>query len=243
MNESVQVLSLAGQRLRVIFEYEESKKLCAPFLVDEPQDCTDVPLIRTGEYERRQYLSQFPDSSWNSYAEMKCLMILASDALLQFNRLIFHSAAFIHDGRAWLLSGPSGSGKSTHYRLLKTNYSDDIKIISGDNPVLCFGDDDRITVNPSPWNGKEGWGSMRSAPLAGIIMLDKSFKNKMTKLSLKESVIPVFKEMNTYARNKENLDHLFRMEEIMISSVPVYLFQNIGNKEASYFLLDLTKSI
>ena len=218
------------------FEAEHSQIIgfFKDFIV-ESAECMNV--IRVGTYEVDQYLQQFPGSAWDAYAEYKCLLNLASDAMMNQQQFLFHSAAIIIDNQVWLLSGPSGIGKSTQYRNLKTIYGDRIGVVSGDYPVLVF-EDDSIAVFPSPWNGKENWGSMDTGKLAGIILLKQSRVNRFSTLSAEEAVVPVYKQINTYAKTEEQIHLVADLEERLITSVPVWSFENTGDLESSRILYE-----
>ena len=202
------------------------------FLV-ETDDQVDI--ICTGTYEKEQYLEQFQGSPWNAYAEYKCLLNLASDAMMPQNQLLFHSAAVLIHDRVWLLSGASGIGKTTQYRNLKELHPDDVEIISGDNPVLSF-EKDGIMVYPSPWNGKENYRSMKTGKLAGIVLLKQEKANAIQPMNPADAVVPAYHEINTYAKTEEQIHLLASLEERLITTVPVWTFGNTGDLQSSEML-------
>lgn len=203
-----------------------------PFCIDS---CDAGEVISTGEFEREQYLKQFPESSWDAYAEYRCLLNLASDAMMKHDQLLFHSAAVLLGDKVWLLAGPTGVGKSTQYRNLKKLYPDEIGIICGDNPVLVFEEND-ISVFPSPWNGKENWGSMKTGELAGIILLKQAKENSVESVSSQDAVIPVYHQIITYAKTEEQIRLIASLEERLITSVPIWQFSNTGDMDSSKML-------
>ena len=226
-------LLLAGCRVPVSFVYEETGKALEAFLSGP---CPAEGAVRVGRWEKKQYLEQFPRSSWNAYAETKCLLNLISDAMMKQRGFLFHAAAFVLSSRAYLLAGPSGIGKSTMYSLLKRIGGQEICIISGDNPVLRLETDGSFTVHPSPWNGKEGWGTDKYAPLGGIILLQQGEDNILTRISPEEAVVPVFHGINTYAKDEEHIRQMFRLEEKLICASPIWKYTNTGTEAAAKFL-------
>ncbi|MCR5448932.1 MAG: hypothetical protein K6F23_05985, partial [Solobacterium sp.] len=182
------------------------------------------------ELMRREYQPE----EWNSTGEMKMLAPVVSDVLIKYDRMIFHSVAFIMSGRTWLLAAPSGTGKTTQYMNLKELHPD-IRIICGDNPVLWF-KDKTIEVHPSPWNGKENMGSAQTGILYGIILLEQGQKNAIEILDKKEAVLPIMGQINTFMKTEETVHQVCRLEQRLLESVPVWKFRNTGTMESSEML-------
>lgn len=227
-------LVLAGQPVNCGFEYLSNLGLCKEFLQKKYAGGLG---IYAQKYERDVFLNSNPGKEWKEDAENKAMICLASDYLLPYNRMLFHSVAFVYKGNAFLVTAPSGTGKTTQYKNLKELYGDDIQIICGDNPVLHF-IDQNIMVHPSPWKGKEGYGSMLVAPLGGIVYLKQASENRITQMEPKDAVIPIFNAINTYSKTPKLVDQMFKLEEKLITSVPVYLYENTGTLESSEILLN-----
>ena len=179
----------------------------------------------------------YPPDQRGADAEIKMLIPLISDALLPFDKLIIHSCAFIWQEQAWLLAAPSGGGKTTHFCNLRSCYPSEVEILCGDNPVLSFETDGRVMVNPSPWNGKEKYGSDRTAVLGGIIFLEKSDVDLMERISPYEAVLPVFRQINTFLKKPGQVHQLFSLEEQLLTSVPVWRYQNRGTLDSAEILM------
>lgn len=227
-------LRLAGQTVNCAFQYPQNVRLCRDFILSRygGRDAVGVT-----EIERQIYREAYPEDTWGCETESKAIIGLVSDELLPHNRMIFHSVAFFWHGRAWLITAPSGTGKTTQYRNLKELYGDEIQIICGDNPVLHMREDGVIMVHPSPWRGKERYGSDLTAPLGGIIWLQQAKSDKIAPLPLNEAVYPIFHEINTYAKTPERVRILFRLEERLITSVPIWKFENTGTPDSSKLLI------
>lgn len=232
------VLDLSGVSVPCRFQYIKNVQLCKKFIMREYDGLDSIGVT---EIERRIYQEAYPDDHWSCETECKALIGIVSDELLLYDRMIFHSVAFLWNKKAWLISAPSGTGKTTQYKNLKKLYEGEIQIICGDNPILHFQEDGTIMVFPSPWNGKEKFGGEASAPLAGIVYLVQGEKNKIERIPPKDAVIPVFHEINTYSRTPELVDRLFRLEEKMITSIPIWKFENTGTGDSSEILMQCLK--
>ena len=134
------------------------------------------------------------------------------DALLPYGRILFHGAAILWRGRVWVFTANSGTGKTTQYMLWKLCFGSEIKILNGDKPLLEFRKDG-ILVHPSPWRGKEGLGSLDTAPLGGIILLEQSEENRMRRLLPAEAAGPLLTQLLFTRKNADDVRAACALEE------------------------------
>jgi len=232
-------IELAGVTLNCRFLCPESIPFFKGYINTPRKDLVPVSL----DEEALQLIKeQYPEDQPRHVSEIKMLSVALSDALLPYDRVIVHAVALISDGGAWLLTAPAGTGKSTQYRNLRRLHPDQIKILCGDNPVLQFMPGGDILVHHSPWNGKEGYGARRIAPLVGIVLLEQSDSNEISILSAKDAVIPVFHQMNTFLKTEDQTYRIFRMEEDILTSIPLWKFCNRGDLASSEMLYNLIRS-
>ena len=230
------LISLAGVEVCLESRFPQTRRFFEPFVV--PVSTSENPeVLSVGAYEERLSAQSFGMNTLVPANEMKLLLTLASDYLLLFDRLLFHSVAFIWRGYGWLIAAPSGVGKTTQYHNLKTLHGDEVQVISGDNPVLEKRSDGSFWVHPSPWNGKEEEASFLSAPLGGIIMLEQAAFNRIERLLPENAVVPIFNQFNTFAKTESVIHRLFEFERSLLSTVPVWKLQNAGDLASSELLL------
>ena len=194
-----------------------------------PFACCDMPLARVGvsAAEVERLLPLYEEGSTAPYVEHMELCTRACDALLPFERAIFHGVAFIWRGQAWLLTALSGTGKTTHYIQWKRQYGSEISIINGDKPVLDFSEE-----------GKENMGSMRSAPLGGIIMLKQGQENAMRRVEPKEVVAELFMQFLFTRSTPLDVRRVCALEERLLQSVPVWQLVNRGDEASARLCRD-----
>ncbi len=177
-------------------------------------------------------------------AEFDALTELASDYLTQLDCVMFHGVAFVRNQSAYILTAPSGTGKSTQFRNLRHLFGNRYRIICGDKPILKRSEDGNIWTYPSPWNGKEGWGSTkRSGPLRGIIALKQGKENELEILNPDKSVLPVMEQIIYSAPDLETVRKICHFAEQLIQSVPIYSFVNKGDYPSSALLDNLISSL
>lgn len=220
--ENINIL-LAGIPLTIRLRYPDSLFLLAPYRTDlAPVAEAQVP---TEHIERVRHLYT-PDVS-TGYIEATEIAAFASGALLPYNRAVFHAVAFTWEDRGYLLTGPSGTGKSTQYALWKKLCGDSVQIINGDKPVLTF---DRSTpvIHPTPWAGKENMAQIRTAPLAGIIVLKQAGEDSIRLLSPREAAATIFCQFLIPAAETKEAVIVAAMTDRMLRKTPVWLFRNRG---------------
>lgn len=177
------------------------------------------------------------------FAEFNNLALDVGNELTHWDRIIFHSVAFLHGGEAYLLTAPSGTGKSTQYRNLRTLFGEDYRIINGDKPVLAMDPEGRIRVCPSPWRGKEGWGSRQSAVLKGVFLLAQGKENRLYVPEEEEAIPALLSQVLFSSPDLESVKTACRFIDRMIRQVYVYRFVNTGDAGSSRMLDALIRSL
>lgn len=226
-------LNLAGIILNCRFFYPELVRYFRNYII---APIPDDPVVELTSYEKKLMDERFSPEQRGAAGEERILISLISDALLPYKRMLFHSVAITLNGKAWLLTAPSGTGKTTQYLNLRKLYPDRIRIICGDQPILDFHDDKKIIVHHSPWNGKEGFGDMITAPLGGIVFLEQGHQDQIVSMSPGEAVIPCFHSINTFLKTRLQVHQLFALERILLQSVPLLKFINTGTLKSSDIL-------
>lgn len=107
--------------------------------------------------------------------------------LYRYDGMLVHSAAMLYEGKAYLFVAPSGTGKTTHVMLWKKCMGDKMAILNGDKPFLRRNGDE-ITVYGSPWQGKEDYGMNASAPLGGVIFVNRDVENSVRHATVPEAL-------------------------------------------------------
>lgn len=160
--------------------------------------------------------------------EIQILAYLTSKALIPYNSFLFHGAAFKWKDEIWILTAPSGTGKTTQFQNWVTEFPEEIEMINGDKPILKW-DDGKYMVYPSPWMGKERYGSNQNGKLAGMIILEQDKTNSFQRLKPNQAVIPILIQFITFMETKEEIEKIIELEKKLLKCVPVFLFKNTGD--------------
>lgn len=223
-------VKIAGVPFSVILNNEENAAAFEEYLSGE------APLFRVSL--SRDYLEKakryYPVQD-GRYVEFSELQFAVSRELQRYSLCAFHALSFTYEGRAYLITGRSGVGKTTQYRNLKALYGDRIGIMSGDKVLLGFGEDG-ITVHSCPWKGKENMGTVSSAPLGGIVLLEQKKENTISLMENIDAALPVLKQFITLYESRDEAKLIASFAEKLIEAGGVYLLRNNGDSESSALL-------
>ena len=193
-----------------------------------------------------------PDPDWNRFlarglpedgrTEFSALTSFLSDALMEFDRILIHGAAVRFQDKAYLILAPSGVGKSTQARYLAELCPGEFGVICGDRPLLRF-EQDRITVCPSPWNGKENWQGAAEAPLDGLILLTRGTENRVSLPSLCQAVLHTFPQMIQTGWDPKKVRTAVKLTERLLKETSVLLLESSDVPDSTQLLLEVLTGV
>ena len=185
-------IGIAGLKVHLICKYPYAKRLCADFEIGacEPDltvSVTDAEI----EVERAGYGE---NAFSEGYCEGICLYRAIAERLPELDGFVFHGAAVTVGDKGYIFAAPSGTGKTTHISLLLKNYPDDVKIINGDKPIIRKIDGE-WRICSTPWAGKEGWKVNCTAPLCGIVLVERGAENSIVSVLPEENFDAVMRQV------------------------------------------------
>ena len=233
MMQEIYELNYAGHIVRVRFHYPETRYMFRSLPVLSRAENPDVSL--TSDYLEwiRPY---FPEGSSNAFIEYRCLMGQISRFLLREGCCVFHAVAFRWQDRAWLLTAPPGTGKSTQYFNWSRCFPGEIRMISGDMPVVEAREDGSVWVHPSSWNGKENLFGAKAAPLGGTVLLEQGREDRIRPLSVQDDVLPLLGQIMVFPETEEESRTMARLLEQMLRAAPAWKLVNLGGDDSTRLL-------
>lgn len=151
--------------------------------------------------------------------------------ILEHSGIVLHSSSLMYKGGGILFSAPSGTGKSTHTSLWRECFKDDVVMINDDGPALRF-NADGVSIHGTPWSGKTDINHNVSAPLKAVVMLSRSEKNNIRKLSSQEALFLALREVRRPVF-EDKLETTLKLVSELLTTVPVYLLGcNISHEAA-----------
>ena len=227
-------ITLAGEKLTIGFQYKKTVAFFCRFL--DPCE-TDEEAVSVPKEEIQSYAEKWQIDN-KAYIEYILCAFYCCDELLRRQCCIFHGAAFLWRGKAFLFTARSGGGKTTQLINWLLMCGEEIEILNGDKPVLRS-EGGTITVNPSPWKGKERFGNdMLTARLAGIIYLEQADEDSVRRLVPEEAIEPILRRVLSTFGTQEIVLNACSFCDSLLSAVPVWCLANRGSIESALLMRD-----
>ena len=235
-------MTLADLDLQYRIYYPENIKSYGSYMQQINDDSGFI--VSASESLKDRIRELLPPGSTDRYLEYVTLVSRTGQVLAEHDRFLFHAAAFLWRGNAWLLTGPSGAGKTTQYLNWKGLWPEEVKIICGDMPVLSTKDEQggrRIWVYPSPWNGKEGYGfnNQESVPLGGIVYLHKSDTDQIEPILNSRYAKRIWHMFVGQADTIEQIENRARFMDLLLREYPIWILRNRGDTESAKLTRDV----
>lgn len=181
---SVFCISIAEQAVEITAVRDETRGFFRDFLTDRAPDIRlRITLDDIAEAMMTVAPAASPGIDLALSAENLAIFRKVSTALIDRDVFLFHGAAIAVDGRGFIFTGDSGIGKSTHIFKWLVRCPGAVEL-SGDKPFILAGENPLVCG--SPWGGKEGICSTRTAPLKAVVLLERAEENRMERVTLPE---------------------------------------------------------
>jgi serine kinase of HPr protein (carbohydrate metabolism regulator) len=203
-----------------------AKDYFADFLTDEnPFFCFTIT-SEDIEYERKKCISdaEFQKIPYREYSdaflESIAIQRKITEALFEYNTLLFHGSAIAFDGFAYLFCAKSGTGKSTHTRLWRECFGARATMVNDDKPFVSVRDG-AIIIHGSPWNGKHRLGSNISVPLKAICILERGEVNKIEQIPPIKA-LKMLMQQSSRPQDNEKMGKYLELLDLIAKEVKFY---------------------
>lgn len=236
MENNVLKIDGGGTNITYSLVYEDTRKYFRGYAVAKS---AQIIIQVTREYMQKNIWLVNGEDVENSLLEFHCLMLATGTKILADRRALFHGAAFLWNGLAWIITAPSGTGKTTQLRNWLQILGHDVRTINGDKPFMECRDDGTVWVYSSPWRGKEGYGHPgMCAKLGGIILLEQGKENKITRMTQSDAVVPLLGEIIATWDNTDIIQGACTVLNSMLNAVPVWKLVNTGDLDSTQLTID-----
>jgi hypothetical protein len=181
-------IKLADKIVAVSAIYDSTKEYCKDYLFEGESDFSVEIRPNDIEFEREQCIKTDEKEGTNirnfsdSYLEIIAVQRKITEALFEYDTVLFHGSVIAVDGAAYLFTAKSGTGKSTHTRLWREMLGERAIMVNDDKPFISINEGGGVTVHGSPWNGKHRLGENIAVPLRAICILERGDVNKIERI-------------------------------------------------------------
>lgn len=206
-------------------KYDYLKEFSKPFIYYGEEQPV-ITVSRTDKYIEN-LLARMVKGSDIEQAEGLAYATAFNKAVIPFGAMLVHSSAIIVNGKAYLFSAKSGVGKSTHTRLWKQLYGDEVIYINDDKPVVRIERGTAVAYG-TPFDGGSGIANNISAPLGGIIFLERGEENSITQITETKEILQKLYFSTIHLLNCEMANSmLINFDELIKSTVFYKLICNM----------------
>lgn len=210
---------IAGLIIEYTPKYNNLTELSKPFLY-YGNKTPDLTLFRSDEYIGKLRESLVKTTTMEQ-AEEFAYATEFNRRIILHHAMLIHSSAIVINGKAYLFSANSGVGKSTHTRLWKQIYGDDITYINDDKPVVRI-ENGSATVYGTPFDGGSGIANNLSAPLGGIIFIERGEENSIFQMTSTSEILQKLYFSTAHLVNKETANSMLDNFDELINSTVFY---------------------
>lgn len=194
-------IELAGCCVSVHAMFESTKAFCREYLSELPPDFSveicpeDIELERKMSARTDAAEGRAASAYADAYLETVAVQRKISEALFDYDTLLFHGSAVAMDGRAYLFTARSGTGKSTHTRLWREVFGGRAVMVNDDKPFLRI-TNQAVLACGSPWNGKHRLSANLQVPLAAICILERGAENRIEEIRPQDALLMLLQQSN-----------------------------------------------
>ena len=214
-------INLAGKNILIHSKYEFLGEYCKDYVVAK-QETEDFEIFISEQDIEAERVYENVASYTPQYLETVAALRKIGEQMPLYQVLLCHGALIAYkDVGAFLFTAPSGIGKSTHIGLWKQYLGEDVCILNGDKPFLKVDSSQKIVGCGSPWAGKEGWQSNKTAPLKGICLIKRGTENQIRKVAPMDALTILLHQIYIPAE-KQAAEKALELIEMILMQIPVY---------------------
>lgn len=191
-----------------------TKKQAFPYLCDNNQ-IEDITIVSN----RKAFLDRYPSISEDE-AEYLSTGSNFYLQLLKYDGFMLHSSAVVVDGKAYLFTANSGTGKSTHTKLWLKYFGNNAYILNDDKPALRL-IEGKWYAYGTPWSGKDDLSANACVELAGIAVIERSGKNRISPYRGVNAIFDIFRQV-TRPKSYTWREQLMTLLDKLITDIPIW---------------------
>lgn len=215
------IVRLADKNIQINCHYPEFKQFCKDYIVENVTPDFAVSWTKEEIMAEQELTSEHQFSAL--YLETLTALRKISERMPKYRRILMHGASIAYHGNAFLFTAPSGTGKSTHIRLWRKYLGEEVEIVNGDKPFISL-ESEVPYIYGTPWAGKENWHKNHSAPLKGIVLVQRGITNQINKVKPADFLPFILKQV-FLPNDPFTAGASLELIDCLLKKVPLYLLE------------------
>lgn len=199
-------------------KYEYLTRFSKPFLY-RGENASQIKLALEG-----QFFSEICDKMNQNIGKDRCesyaYSCLFSREIINFGGILLHSSSLKLGDKSYLFLAPSGTGKSTHTSLWKKAFGSAVEMMNDDKTAVRKVNEVFYAYS-TPFDGGSGVANNISAPIGGIVFIERGSENSVRKASQNEIISRIYSSFSGY-KSYYNAHKLLSNIESLILSCDFY---------------------
>ena len=213
-------IELAGLPIGIENRYPFVARMCRDYITEK------TPLFTVSareedidnECEQVRHINGITSDLPRGYLESIVLYREIAKRLPTYDAFVFHGVALEYEGQALLFTAKSGVGKTTHTRLWLSRFSDKVKVLNGDKPILRLIDGIPFVFG-SPWQGKENYGYNGKAPLRALAFVHRAPENRAEPVGDIGTAILPFLSQTYVPQHEDSATRVFAITDTILKTI------------------------
>ena len=235
-------INIAQTVISVEANYDESRSHCDKYCYLGKEDIRvgidqdDIIKARKKSKYEAQLRGVSVHGYTDAYLEFYVIQRKVTEALFDYDTLLFHGSTISVDNEAYLFTAKSGTGKSTHTRLWREMLGDKAIMVNDDKPFLKIGEAGVLACG-SPWNGKHKLGNNIQVPLKAICILERGEENHIKEIPPKEA-LPMLIQQSARPADPKKMAKYMELIDRLTQKVKFYRMQCTMDSAAAQMAYD-----
>lgn len=234
------VYRIADKNIAISTIHEDTHILCKDYRTDDSAAVDLTVEIIQADIDTEREKSKAEDEFENlphrefsdGYLETLAVYRKISSEMLQYGTFLFHGSAVAVDGETYLFTAKSGTGKSTHTRFWREKFGERAVMVNDDKPLIHVGEDKKMTIYGTPWNGKHRLGTNIGLPLKAVCILTRDSCNHIEKITASEA-FPMLLQQSNRPAEPQLLMRTLDLLDALSANVGLYRLGCLPNLEAA----------
>lgn len=177
------------------------------------------------------------NKSMRSFGLNNALMLIFAFAGCKHGALLLHASSIQYKENGYAFVAKSGTGKSTHSSMWLQHIKQ-CDLVNDDTPILRL-ENNKFYIYGSPWSGKTPCYRKIKVPLEGLIKIERSKCNSISRLSPAIAFATILPCCSSMVWDDIIFDAICNILKHIVEIVPIYKLKCLPNEESALVCMNV----